>query len=427
MIIDRAGPEPMVTPRHQSKEQDQKAIEHLQVAAPLERPRQIVVVLGMHRSGTSLCSHVVSCLGFDMSDAPSPNPHNENGEWERPGLRDFHDRILALLDRDWYDPKHTLAFPPAWWCRPDVRAIRDEMIAWLRVRMGESTRFGFKDPRTSLLLPVWKEIYAVLHVQPCYILCVRSPAEVAKSLAARLDLPALDDLREGEHRWLSYVGRVIADLGDDPVCVISYERWFDTPHVNLRALRFALGCGDGSDPLIDDAIATVIVPDLRNQKMSSTTQLSAITRDLYRKIISHGSGLPLDPATRQVAVTCCRFETFVAPICQSALQVPELRAQLAARDEEIKASHDREAEALVTRDRERIEVASKSEMEAEEIATLRNELSTTQERLAATLAKNDELQAQLEAERRNTVVAKDESDSLRGEVARLGELNDAPA
>jgi hypothetical protein len=35
------------------------------VAAPR---RPIVMVLGMHRSGTSLCSHVLSALGLDMTD-----------------------------------------------------------------------------------------------------------------------------------------------------------------------------------------------------------------------------------------------------------------------------------------------------------------------------------------------------------------------
>jgi hypothetical protein len=47
------------------------------------RPRPIVVLLGMHRSGTSLCSHILSALGVDMADEVTPNAGNEKGHWER--------------------------------------------------------------------------------------------------------------------------------------------------------------------------------------------------------------------------------------------------------------------------------------------------------------------------------------------------------
>ena len=51
--------------------------------------RPIILVLGMHRSGTSLCSHLLSALGVDMSDKipgpgnPAPTPDNPRGHWER--------------------------------------------------------------------------------------------------------------------------------------------------------------------------------------------------------------------------------------------------------------------------------------------------------------------------------------------------------
>jgi hypothetical protein len=38
--------------------------------------RPIVMVLGMHRSGTSLCSHVLSALGLDMTDNEAAPGHD---------------------------------------------------------------------------------------------------------------------------------------------------------------------------------------------------------------------------------------------------------------------------------------------------------------------------------------------------------------
>ena len=80
-------------------------------AAPeTERP-PFVVVLGMHRSGTSLCSHLLARLGIDMADDPAAQPSNPKGHWERPEIVQRHDRILELLDRGYMTPLHDLPLP----------------------------------------------------------------------------------------------------------------------------------------------------------------------------------------------------------------------------------------------------------------------------------------------------------------------------
>jgi hypothetical protein len=121
--------------------------------------RPIVMVLGMHRAGTSLCSHVLSVLGVDMADRlflagiETPAPDNPRGHWERWEIVEFHDRILAHLNRGYFTPFHDLPLPAGWWADPEVAAIRREVVGFLAKRMGE-TRFGFKDPRTVRLLPL---------------------------------------------------------------------------------------------------------------------------------------------------------------------------------------------------------------------------------------------------------------------------------
>ena len=70
------------------------------ISSAMQR-RPIVFVLGMHRSGTSLCSHILSALGVDMADKipgpgnPAPTPDNPRGHWERWEIVEFHDRILT--------------------------------------------------------------------------------------------------------------------------------------------------------------------------------------------------------------------------------------------------------------------------------------------------------------------------------------------
>src|SRR6516164_6511522 len=110
--------------------------------------KSIVLVLGMHRSGTSLCSHILSALGVDMTDkiagpgAIALSPDNLRGHWERWEIVEFHDRILRLFNRDYFGHFHDFALPVAWWADPRVAQIRREIAAFLESRMGESY-FGF--------------------------------------------------------------------------------------------------------------------------------------------------------------------------------------------------------------------------------------------------------------------------------------------
>src|SRR5215467_2069349 len=120
--------------------------------------RPIAVVLGMHRSGTSLCSHILSAMGIDMADDIDAVPSNAKGHWERLEIMEFHERILRLFNRDFFSPLHDFPLPAAWWADPRVCQIRREIVAFLASRMGDG-HFGFKDPRTVRLMPLWHQIF----------------------------------------------------------------------------------------------------------------------------------------------------------------------------------------------------------------------------------------------------------------------------
>ena len=109
-------------------------------------PAPFVLVLGMHRSGTSLCSHLLAGLGVDMADEADAQPSNPKGHWERPEIVARHDRILELFDRAYLSPLHDLPLPPGWADDPRVIAIRHELVALLRQKIIVGRPFGFKDP-----------------------------------------------------------------------------------------------------------------------------------------------------------------------------------------------------------------------------------------------------------------------------------------
>ena len=76
--------------------------------------RTAILVLGMSRSGTSLCTRVLNILGADLPmDLVGPAPSNPTGHWEPKHLVALNDRILRGLGRSWDDPRPMPAGSPA--------------------------------------------------------------------------------------------------------------------------------------------------------------------------------------------------------------------------------------------------------------------------------------------------------------------------
>jgi len=277
--------------------------------------RPIVIVLGMHRSGTSLCSSILSTLGFDMADDLRANDSNPRGHWERWEIVGYHDRILALFDRDYYSPNHALALPPDWWTDPRVRAIRDELVAWLRKRMGDRSRFGFKDPRTCRMLPLWHEVVAELGLDPFYVMCVRDPRHIVRSIARRDGF----DREDTEYRYVTYYAHAIAGIGTAPVAAIPYDSWFDDRAANLARLTRGLDLAwDRDDPNSREALDAIIEPGLRHDPVSPEPPVASGTGALYRLMLEAVAQQRFGDELRAVAAAILGMEVLSAPVQRAA-------------------------------------------------------------------------------------------------------------
>jgi hypothetical protein len=250
------------------------------------RRRPIVLVLGMHRSGTSLCTHVLSAMGIDMADDVGEGPSNTRGHWERWEIVDLHDRILELLNRSCYGPFHDFSLPEAWWADPRVFQIKQEIVAFLEKRMRRAL-FGFKDPRTARLMPLWHQISNDLNLAPKVVLCLRNPAQVARSLNARDGVI----LAHGEYRWLVHMTDVFRYTGPLDVCVVEYETWFEDFSINVNRLRRFLGFQrKGRTPYLDTALCGIIDPALRHDDPAHCQPGHPLVRSLYEVIRRLGQG-----------------------------------------------------------------------------------------------------------------------------------------
>jgi hypothetical protein len=275
--------------------------------------RPIAVVLGMHRSGTSLCANILGAMGIDIADEITVAPSNARGHWERWKIVEFHDRVLRLFNRDYFGPLHDFPLPVAWWADPRVSQIRREIVAFLAERMGDSY-FGFKDPRTVRLMPLWHQIFNDLKLTPKIVLCVRNPVQVARSLAMRDSLdPAL-----GEYRWLIYMVDFFRYCGGFEVCTVNYEDWFRDPYTNFEKLKKLLDVEwQQSRPDLDLVLSGIVDPALRHDESHYKGAHQPLVRSLYRLVGDYGRDGAL----------CDEINNFVAQfISFQSLQAPQHKA-----------------------------------------------------------------------------------------------------
>jgi hypothetical protein len=277
--------------------------------------RKIVIVLGMHRSGTSLCANMLACLGVDMADTPGASPANRRGHWERPRVNDLHDEVLALFGRAWGDEAHHLALPEGWENDPRTLAVGLKLADWLRPRLSATGSFGFKDPRTSRLLGMWPPILATLNAEPLYVACIRDPAQVARSVVAR-DRTA----REGaEYRWLVYNTQAVHNVGSAPVCILPYEDWFTAPLATARRLASFVG----AVPVPDDAALAALVSstvdlELRHDETAPEPVKPAAAM-LHRLIVESRDQGSFSPELRRFAAHLVAMEQSTLPMLREAV------------------------------------------------------------------------------------------------------------
>ncbi|CAG0993429.1 hypothetical protein RHIZO_02376 [Rhizobiaceae bacterium] len=155
--------------------------------------RTCVVVLGMHRSGTSALSRVLSLLGCDLPKTlMPPSPANEPGHWESMAMYKLNDRILESAGSAWHD---WLELNPKWFDSPKADEFREEATVALAEEFGSSRLFVLKDPRICRLFPFWLDVLQRSDVLPLVWVPLRNPLEVAGSLEKRNGFePALSNL-----------------------------------------------------------------------------------------------------------------------------------------------------------------------------------------------------------------------------------------
>jgi glycosyltransferase involved in cell wall biosynthesis len=169
-----------------------------------ETNHRLIVVLGMHRSGTSAITRALKVLGIDLGDRllSAADGDNDKGYWEDIDFNTLNIEMLHALDKDWY---HTSPIDQIDLEILNKRGYFLKAGKLLNEKLKDKQLFGLKDPRMAKLLPFWKDVFAKCDINVNYVLAIRHPLSVVKSLEKR-------GWESRERSYLLWLNHVIASL-----------------------------------------------------------------------------------------------------------------------------------------------------------------------------------------------------------------------
>ena len=266
----------------------------LALSSPSAAPDAQVVVLGMHRSGTSALTGLLRLLGLwagEEDDFPPADGHNEAGILGASG---------CLVGRRGDPPR---ARRGAWSEIADLDLSR--LKASERARFEERARrivrdldrhgsWIVKDPRLCLLFPFWREVLE----HPFCVLIYREPLPVARSLAARDGLP----IPFGIALWEGYMREALASTRGLPRVLVSHRELMADPAATLRRLHRHLAQLGGPSLLhlrvpAAEEIRTVVDPALVHHPDEPEAERLYLTLPQLALLdaLASGTALDLDP------------------------------------------------------------------------------------------------------------------------------------
>jgi hypothetical protein len=220
-----------------------------------------ICILGAHRSGTSTITRGLNLLGAylgEENDLMQPLPENPEGFWERLDIYYLQNRILAVLKREW---DATTPLPENWHKTAEIPPLKDELVELVKTNFSGQPLWAWKDPRTCLLLPLWKDVLAELGIELKVVFVTRNPLDVARSLERRNGFT----LDKGLGIWFNNTLAALKECDGLETVFLSYDRFLDDWETELKRCSAGLGIGWPADATALRAkMATFIRSDLRH-------------------------------------------------------------------------------------------------------------------------------------------------------------------
>lgn len=206
--------------------------------------RHLTLVLGMHRSGTSVLARALPVLGIQLGEHLLPaHPCNPKGFFEDAGVNAGNRALLKELGVGWESPVsfrdlqgrlRRLATSEYGQAALALVGERGQAADRLATERGETlpAPLAFKEPRMSRLLTFWRPVFLAAGCSPHACLALRHPAHVAASLTTRNGFPAA----QGWRLWLYHTLDALEGCAGLPALVVDYDTLLCAPEAQIRRL-----------------------------------------------------------------------------------------------------------------------------------------------------------------------------------------------
>ena len=228
-----------------------------------------LLVLGMHRSGTSAFTRVLNLHGVALGEHLMPaGPDNPSGFWEHADVVAVHERLLTALERSWDDPR---ALPDNWLSSVAAQAAFDALVAIVQRDFTGVPLWAVKDPRLCRLLPLWQRVLEQCGVALRVVLVSRPPKEVVGSLARRDGLPP----PIGELLWARYLLESVQASSGCQRVLLRYDALLIDWRMQVQQVAQGLGIALQASTTQAAQIDAFLDPQLRHHQTTDTADSAA--------------------------------------------------------------------------------------------------------------------------------------------------------
>lgn len=246
------------------------------------KPSGLIIVTGMHRSGTSMVASLLKELGLSFGDPEGfleADQWNAKGYYEQKNVMDANSLILTgfrktvggleeKLSKAVYQLTPSRTFLESRW-----RRTRQNVVGLVESYDG----CVLKDPRFCLTLPFWREATTIQKV----VVCIRHPEEVVESLKKREGYPRF----LGYRFWNYHIRNLLKNVDFSEAIVVNFNELLEGDYAReLKQLRSAFAL-EGTNESLEEAFRKRLDPKLIRCKKTDVS-LPVETRKLWTELTS---------------------------------------------------------------------------------------------------------------------------------------------
>ena len=374
----------------------------------------MLLVLGMHRSGTSVTTRLLECLGAVHSkNLHPPLPNNPQGFFEDLDIERFNEfKFLPRIGIHW----HSIGFVD--WTNlsaSDRSKFALEALEIVRSNYSAANSLSvLKEPRIGILLPFWLSVLHHAGYNVKVVCAVRDPASVARSLAARDGFSTTHGGMLYITNWLS----MLSYIQDLPVAFVQFDEIFSDPARVLRTVadKLTIPLPTDFDSRLHGFSSSFFDSSLRHSSLERRdlpleADLPPLAIELYENLLSAAQAQNIKKTAKFVAAA----EKIVAPLKPVFSAFDKVFTELAGSRHAATASQS-EFQKLQNALRVAQAAPDEAKLLLEKESMMRGQLA---ERLTAMDAEKQRLSADLEGSRKQNADLEARSSALASERSTL--------